>query len=174
MIKFLRRSVNRKLRLDSMTLGNDDKKMSHPHPHSTHPAIVKRLNRATGHLRSIVDMIENGRSCSDIAMQLQAVEKAIATAKRTLIQITSATASVAIRRTAKRRWLSFKLSLNISNRRSRERTATEPCPHCFQVKHSAAFCWACSPLLCNFPLVRLLHATPLVQRSLRRQNAMPN
>ncbi|CAM4063222.1 MULTISPECIES: metal-sensing transcriptional repressor [Sphingomonadaceae] len=69
-----------------MTLGNDDKKMSHPHPHSTHPAIVKRLNRATGHLRSIVDMIENGRSCSDIAMQLQAVEKAIATAKRTLIQ----------------------------------------------------------------------------------------
>ncbi|OYZ07928.1 MAG: metal resistance protein [Novosphingobium sp. 28-62-57] len=60
--------------------------MSHPHSHSTHPAIVKRLNRANGHLRSIVDMIESGRSCADIAMQLQAVERAVANAKRTLIE----------------------------------------------------------------------------------------
>ena len=31
------------------------------HRHETHPAIVKRLNRAGGHLRSIVEMIENER-----------------------------------------------------------------------------------------------------------------
>lgn len=59
---------------------------SHSHPHATHPAIVKRLNRATGHLRSIVEMIEGGRPCTDIAMQLHAVERAITSAKRTLIQ----------------------------------------------------------------------------------------
>ena len=53
--------------------------------HETHPAIVKRLRRAEGHLRSIVDMIESGRSCLDITQQLHAVEKAIANAKRTLI-----------------------------------------------------------------------------------------
>ena len=53
--------------------------------HETHPAIVKRLRRAEGHLRSIVEMIESGRSCLDIAQQLHAVEKAIANAKRTLI-----------------------------------------------------------------------------------------
>lgn len=53
--------------------------------HETHPAIVKRLKRAEGHLRSIVDMIESGRSCLDIAQQLHAVEKAVANAKRTLI-----------------------------------------------------------------------------------------
>ena len=53
--------------------------------HETHPAIVKRLRRAEGHLRSIVDMIESGRTCLDIAQQLSAVEKAIANAKRTLI-----------------------------------------------------------------------------------------
>ena len=53
--------------------------------HETHPAIVKRLRRAEGHLRSIVDMIASGRSCRDIAQQLHAVEKAIANAKRTLI-----------------------------------------------------------------------------------------
>ena len=51
----------------------------------THSAIVKRLRRAEGHLRSIVEMIESGRSCLDIAQQLHAVEKAIANAKRTLI-----------------------------------------------------------------------------------------
>lgn len=64
--------------------------MSHPHPHphqhATHPAIVKRLNRATGHLKSIVAMIESERSCAEIALQLQAVERAIANAKRTLIE----------------------------------------------------------------------------------------
>jgi DNA-binding FrmR family transcriptional regulator len=54
--------------------------------HHSHPAIVKRLKRANGHLSGIVLMIENGRSCLDIAQQLQAVEKAIAQAKKTLIQ----------------------------------------------------------------------------------------
>ena len=53
--------------------------------HSSHPAIIKRLNRATGHLRSIVAMIEEDRPCVDIAQQLQAVESAIASAKRALI-----------------------------------------------------------------------------------------
>ena len=56
------------------------------HRHSTHPEIVKRLQRADGHLRSIVEMIEAGRSCLDIAQQLHAVEKAISQAKKTLIQ----------------------------------------------------------------------------------------
>lgn len=60
--------------------------MSKPHVHSTHPDIVKRLNRADGHLRSIVEMIEAGRPCLDIAQQLHAVEKAIGQAKKTLIQ----------------------------------------------------------------------------------------
>jgi hypothetical protein NreA len=53
--------------------------------HATHPDIVKRLRRAEGHLRSIVEMIEAGCSCLDLAQQLHAVEKAIANAKRTLI-----------------------------------------------------------------------------------------
>lgn len=54
--------------------------------HRSHPAIAKRLRRAEGHLRSVVDMIDGGRPCLDIAQQLHAVEKAIAQAKRTLIQ----------------------------------------------------------------------------------------
>ncbi|SJM33722.1 metal-sensing transcriptional repressor [Mesorhizobium delmotii] len=54
--------------------------------HESHPRIVKRLKRAGGHLRGVIEMIEAGRPCLDIAQQLHAVEKAIAHAKKTLIQ----------------------------------------------------------------------------------------
>jgi DNA-binding FrmR family transcriptional regulator len=53
--------------------------------HQSHPQIVKRLKRAEGHLRTIIAMIEQSRSCLDIAQQLHAVEKAICSAKKTLI-----------------------------------------------------------------------------------------
>ena len=56
------------------------------HKHDTHPEIVKRLRRAEGHLRSVIAMIEDGKPCLDLAQQLHAVVKAIANAKRTLIQ----------------------------------------------------------------------------------------
>jgi DNA-binding FrmR family transcriptional regulator len=59
--------------------------MGKHHVHETHPEIIKRLKRATGHLQKIVSMIENKRSCLDLAQQLHAVEKAIANAKKTLI-----------------------------------------------------------------------------------------
>jgi DNA-binding FrmR family transcriptional regulator len=60
--------------------------MNAPHAHETHPEIVKRLKRAGGHLNSIIEMIEAGRPCLDLAQQLHAVEKAVYQAKRTLIQ----------------------------------------------------------------------------------------
>jgi uncharacterized protein len=56
------------------------------HIHESHPEIAKRLKRAEGHLRSVIAMIEEHRACVDIAQQLHAVEKAISTAKRALIQ----------------------------------------------------------------------------------------
>lgn len=63
-----------------------DTSHGHTHTHQSHDAIVKRLKRADGHLRSIIAMIEDGRECVDIAQQLHAVEKAVCQAKRTLIQ----------------------------------------------------------------------------------------
>lgn len=53
--------------------------------HTSHPDIIKRLKRADGHLKSIIDMLESGRGCLDIAQQLQAVEKAITNAKKALV-----------------------------------------------------------------------------------------
>ncbi|MCX8252651.1 Nickel resistance protein (plasmid) [Beijerinckiaceae bacterium RH AL1] len=54
--------------------------------HASHPDIIKRLKRAHGHLASVVAMMEQGRSCVDLAQQLHAVENAISNAKRELIQ----------------------------------------------------------------------------------------
>lgn len=59
--------------------------MPMPHVHATHPALIARLKRADGHLRAVIEMIEAGRPCLDVAQQLQAVEKAVANAKRALI-----------------------------------------------------------------------------------------
>jgi DNA-binding FrmR family transcriptional regulator len=54
--------------------------------HASYPDIIARLKRAHGHLASVIQMIEAGRPCVDLAQQLHAVEKAISNAKRELIQ----------------------------------------------------------------------------------------
>jgi uncharacterized protein len=54
--------------------------------HASHPDVIARLKRALGHLASVIQMIETGRPCADLAQQLHAVEKAIGNAKRELIQ----------------------------------------------------------------------------------------
>ncbi len=53
--------------------------------HTSHPEILVRLRRASGHLQSVIDMIGAGRPCLDLAQQLHAVEAAIAAAKKALI-----------------------------------------------------------------------------------------
>ncbi len=60
--------------------------MTNPDPHHHHDAVAKRLKRAEGHLRSILQMMEAHRPCLDLAQQLHAVEKAISQAKKILIQ----------------------------------------------------------------------------------------
>lgn len=57
----------------------------HPAVHASHPAVVKRLKRASGHLAKVIEMIEAGRPCLDLAQQLHAVESAIHAAKKTLV-----------------------------------------------------------------------------------------
>lgn len=59
--------------------------MSKHRLHASHPEVIRRLRRAQGHLGTVVAMIGEGRACLDIAQQLQAVEKAVANAKKMLI-----------------------------------------------------------------------------------------
>jgi uncharacterized protein len=55
-------------------------------PDHPHAAIAMRLKRANGHLETIIEMIEEERSCAEIAQQLSAVEGAIENAKKALIR----------------------------------------------------------------------------------------
>ena len=59
--------------------------MTGKHLHTAHPDVVKRLKRASGHLLTVITMIEDQRACVDIAQQLHAVERAIGNAKKLVI-----------------------------------------------------------------------------------------
>ncbi len=56
------------------------------HRHTSHPDVANRLKRADGHLRKVVQMIEDGRPCLELVQQLYAVESALARARTTLIE----------------------------------------------------------------------------------------
>ena len=50
---------------------------SHGHVHTNTKAVLNRLSRAFGHLESIKRMVEDGRDCSEVLIQLSAVKSAI-------------------------------------------------------------------------------------------------
>ena len=49
----------------------------HVHSHENTRAVLNRLSRAIGHLQSVKRMVEEGRDCSDVLIQLAAVRSAI-------------------------------------------------------------------------------------------------
>lgn len=49
----------------------------HKHTHTNTKAVLNRLSRAIGHLESIKRMVEDGRDCSEVLIQLSAVKSAI-------------------------------------------------------------------------------------------------
>lgn len=49
----------------------------HAHTHANTKAVLNRLSRAIGHLESIRRMVEDGRACSEVLVQLSAVKSAI-------------------------------------------------------------------------------------------------
>lgn len=63
---------------------------AHPHPHK-HPhehtqAVIHRLARAIGHLESVKRMVEDGRDCSEVLIQLSAVRSAINNTGKLILQ----------------------------------------------------------------------------------------
>jgi len=54
--------------------------------HAAHGDVARRLRRAEGHLRGVIAMLEAGRPCVELALQLAAIEAAIARAKRKLVK----------------------------------------------------------------------------------------
>ena len=58
--------------------------MSHEHKQTR--AIVNRLSRIEGHIRSVKKMVEEGRDCSDVLIQLSAVRSAIDKVGRVVLE----------------------------------------------------------------------------------------
>ena len=58
----------------------------HTHTHQNTKAVLNRLSRAIGHLESIKQMIADGRDCSDVLIQLSAVDSAIKGVSRLILK----------------------------------------------------------------------------------------
>ena len=50
---------------------------SHGHYHTQTKAVINRLSRAIGHLEAVMHMVEDGRDCSEVLIQLAAVRSAL-------------------------------------------------------------------------------------------------
>jgi len=61
-------------------------KTEHTHKHKQTRAIVNRLSRIEGHVRSIKTMVQEGRDCSDVLIQIAAVRSAIDKVGRVVLE----------------------------------------------------------------------------------------
>ena len=50
---------------------------NHGHVHTQTKAVINRLSRAIGHLESVKRMVESGRDCTEVLVQLAAVRSAL-------------------------------------------------------------------------------------------------
>lgn len=58
----------------------------HHHSHAQTKAVLNRLSRAIGHMESIKRMVEDGRDCSEVLIQLSAVKSAINNTGKIILQ----------------------------------------------------------------------------------------
>jgi DNA-binding FrmR family transcriptional regulator len=71
------------------TTANQPKPVSpneHMHVHRKTKAVINRLSRIEGHIRSIKTMLEEGRDCSEILIQISAVQSAINKAGKVVLE----------------------------------------------------------------------------------------
>ena len=58
----------------------------HTHTHENTKAVLNRLSRAIGHLQSVKRMVEEGRDCSEVLVQIAAVRSAIDNTGKVILQ----------------------------------------------------------------------------------------
>ncbi|MCQ2436782.1 MAG: metal-sensing transcriptional repressor [Clostridia bacterium] len=58
----------------------------HTHSHEHTKAVLNRLSRAIGHLQSVKRMVEDGRDCSEVLVQIAAVRSAIDNTGKIILQ----------------------------------------------------------------------------------------
>ena len=63
-----------------------DHSHGHTHTHTQTKAVVNRLARAIGHLESVKTMVENGRDCTEVLVQLAAVRSALSSTAKVILK----------------------------------------------------------------------------------------
>ena len=58
----------------------------HTHGHTHTASVVNRLSRTIGHLESVRRMVEDGRDCSEVLIQLAAVRGSLASISRMILK----------------------------------------------------------------------------------------
>jgi DNA-binding FrmR family transcriptional regulator len=58
----------------------------HAHTHQNTKAVLNRLSRASGHLESVKRMIDDGKDCSEVLIQLSAVIAALNSAGKEILK----------------------------------------------------------------------------------------
>lgn len=71
---------------DGTTVMHSHGEHGHHHSHAQTKAVLNRLSRAIGHLESIKRMVEDGRDCSEVLIQLSAVKAAINNTGKVILQ----------------------------------------------------------------------------------------
>ena len=59
---------------------------SHVHSHEHTKAVLNRLSRAIGHLQHVKGLVEEGRDCSEVLVQLAAVQSALNNTAKIILQ----------------------------------------------------------------------------------------
>ena len=59
---------------------------THTHPHTQTKAVLNRLSRAIGHLESVKRMIEDGRDCTEVLVQIAAVRSALSSTAKVILK----------------------------------------------------------------------------------------
>lgn len=60
--------------------------MSEQHKHENTQAVINRLSRSIGHLEAVKRMVEEGRDCSEILIQIAAVKSAVNNIGKIILQ----------------------------------------------------------------------------------------
>lgn len=66
--------------------GHEGHSHGHTHTHENTKAVLNRLSRVIGHMQSIKRMVEDGRDCSEVLIQLSAVKAAINNTGKVILQ----------------------------------------------------------------------------------------
>lgn len=73
-------------KLEDGTIVEHSHSNGHTHSHTHTKAVMNRISKAIGHLEAINRMIENGRDCSEVLIQLSAVKAAINNTGKVILQ----------------------------------------------------------------------------------------